>query len=181
MDAIQAMTLADVIDSEEHAELVNGTVVIENKTTVSHNIAISEIAGALKKYISDNNGTCKVFSENVALYVNEICEDNNNYFLPDVMVVCENDGIREDGVHVAPLFVAEVTSEATKKNDYHEKMEIYRKIGVQEYWIVDIQRNVVFKYLSKEDYIPQSYIYPESMKVSVYPNLMIDFSEIMQR
>lgn len=179
MDVAKNSSIDSVINSNEHAELVDGVVVVENKTTVTHNIAISEIVTSFKNYISSNGGSCKVFSENFALYVNELCNDDMNFFLPDVMVVCDLDGIKEDGVHVAPLFVAEITSENTKKYDYNKKLELYRKIGVKEYWIVDIQRNSVYKYLESEDYIPKTYLHPDSMKVSVYKNLMIDLSSFI--
>lgn len=180
MDTIHNSFLDEVVNSEKHAELIAGRIVIEDKTTTEHNDVIMDIVFALKSYIAANNGKCRVFSENVALYVNELCDDDKNFFLPDVMVVCDAEGIKSDGVHTTPLFVAEVTSESTKTFDYHEKMEIYRKIGVSEYWIVDLQKKVVQKYLKAEDYIPQTYIYPESMKVSVYPNLMIDLSSNMK-
>lgn len=180
MDISHRYTISEIADMDGHVELVDGIVVIENKTTITHNLTVSEISNSLRNYILANNGTCKVFSENVALYVNEFCNDDGEFFLPDVMVVCDKAGIKEDGIHAVPLFVAEVTSESTKKNDYCSKLEIYRKIGVKEYWIVDIQRKVVYKYLSEEEYIPQTYMYPESMKVSVYPNLMIDLSEFMK-
>ena len=103
-------TLKDIMNSEQHAEIVDGSVVIENRTTVQHNTAVSEIATALKNFISVRNGKCMVFTENVALYVNELCGSDNNFFLPDVMAVCETVGIKDDGVHTAPVFVADVTS-----------------------------------------------------------------------
>ncbi len=59
------------------------------------------------------------------------------------MTVCNSNGIKDDGVHTSPLFVAEVTSEYTKKNGYVRKMATYNDIGVKEYWVVDIQRKVV--------------------------------------
>lgn len=176
MDNYYDDSIKGVLESEEHTELIDGQFVIQNMTTISHNRAVSEMVTALKNYIREHNGECEVFSENVALHIGELCDEAKDMFLPDVMVVCEADGIKEDGVHVSPLFVAEVTSESTKKNDYGRKLEIYRKIGVGEYWIVDIQRNVIFKYLKEDDYIPQTFIYPESMKVSVIPGMMMDAS-----
>lgn len=169
----------DALDSERHMEIIDGAAVIEDRTSVSHNIAVNNIAAALRDYIAANGGTCKVFTENVALFVNELCNDDGYFFLPDVMAVCDTDGIKEDGVHVAPLFVAEVTSENTRKNDYCEKLEIYRKIGVGEYWVVDLQRKVLYKYLAAEDYIPVPIIHPEIVEVSVYDKLKIDLSEVM--
>lgn len=166
-----------VKNAENHSEIINGEEVIQDRTTTNHNIAVTEIASFLKKHISANNGKCKVFTENVALFINELC-DNNDFFLPDVMVACNEEGIREDGVHTAPLFVAEVTSESTKANDYGYKKEVYKSIGVEEYWIVDIQRNIIEKHLLSKGYISDCYIHPEAMKVSVY-NLVADVSSFM--
>ena len=36
--------LSDVEAMEKHAELINGNLVIEDKTSVSHNSAVSDIA-----------------------------------------------------------------------------------------------------------------------------------------
>lgn len=180
MDSFEKHTVEEVANMAEHAELIHGNIVIENKTTVTHNLAVSEIATSLKKYISSQHGgDCRVFTENVALYCNELTQSKDHFFLPDVMVVCDPEGIDDTGVHVAPLFVAEVTSEATRKNDYFDKMMVYREIGVEEYWVVDIQRKIVNKYLLSNDY-PETYIYPETVKVSVYPELSIDLSEFMR-
>lgn len=113
-------TIKNVAERNDHAELINGVLVVTNKTSVAHNNAVLEIATSLRSFISSNNGNCKVFTENVALYCNELCDDKN-LFLPDVMTVCDENGIKDDGIHVAPLFVAEVTSESTKRNDYGRK------------------------------------------------------------
>ncbi len=171
--------VSDIENSEEHIELINGVKFIEDKTSTEHNAVVNEIVFSLKSHIKSNGGPCKVFSENIALYINEICNDDGLFFLPDVMVVCDPDSVDSKGVHKAPLFVAEVTSETTRKNDYNIKLDTYKKIGVKEYWIVDLQRQIVFKYLESKDYIPQTYVHPESMKVSVYDGLMIDLSEYM--
>ena len=78
-----------------------------------------------------------------------------------------------------PLFVAEVTSESTKKYDYGEKMITYRDIGVKEYWIIDIQKNILTKYLLEDDYVPITFLHPEKVNVSVYNGeLVIDFSDL---
>ena len=173
-------SLKDVENRNDHAELIAGNLVIQDKTTVSHNLAIAAISTALREYISDNNGDCLVFTENVALYCDELSDDKDNYFLPDVMVVCDKNGIKENGVHTAPLFVAEVTSDATKRNDYTDKMIIYRNIGVKEYWVVDLQKKSVVKYLADSEFVPEPFLHPEVMKVSVYKGLNIDLSEYMK-
>ena len=180
MPALNSFSILDAENSEEHMELVGGECIIEDRTSVEHNSVVSEIVFALKDHIKKNGGTCQIFSENVALYVNEMLNNDGMFFLPDVMVVCDADAIDSRGVHKAPVFVAEVTSEATRKNDYNTKLDVYKKIGVSEYWIVDMQRGVVFKYLAAEDYIPQTYMHPEYVNVSSYNGLEIDFSPYMK-
>ena len=174
-------TIEEVAAMEEHAELIDGSLIIIDKTSVSHNNAVLEIATALRQHISANGGKCKVFTENVALYCNELRdEDKSNLYLPDIMSVCDNNGIKDDGIHVAPLFVAEITSESTRKNDYGKKMVTYSEIGVKEYWVVDLQRNVVVRYLAENSFAPEVITYTSASKMPVitYPGLEIDLSHI---
>ncbi len=175
-------SINDVAKREDHAELIKGELVVTAKTSVAHNNAVLEIATALRQFIASNSGNCQVFTENVALYCNELCDDAENLFLPDIMTVCNENGIKDDGVHTAPLFVAEVTSESTKKNDYGRKMLIYSDIGVKEYWVVDLQRKVIVRYLYENEYVPELIAYPFTGRISVhtYPSLEIDLSRLFE-
>lgn len=180
MESVTNKTIHDVENMSGHVELIAGRVVIEDKTTITHNKTVAAIATAIRNYVADNNGECTVFTENVALYCNELSEDNRFFFLPDVMAVCDEHGVREDGVHSAPLFVAEITSDSTKKDDYGDKMLMYRNIGVKEYWVVDIQRKMITKYLSWNQFVPEYFLHPDKLEVSVYPGLEIDLTEFMR-
>ncbi len=179
MDTNRRYTVKDVEKMEEHAELIRGALIIENVTSIEHNEVINEIAFSIKSYIKANNSSCRVYTQNVALYASKLCSEKDNYFLPDVMVVCDEENSDCNGIHKAPLFVAEVTSDSTRLNDYNIKLDVYRKIGVQEYWIVDLQRKVVNKYLLSEGYAPQIYMHPEPIKVTVFNELYIDLSEVL--
>ena len=175
-------TIEEVSRMENHAELVDGKLIITDKTTVTHQRAVREIVRALEQFIRSNKGGCEVFAENIALYCNELCDSTDNFFLPDVMSVCDKSGIKDDGVHTAPRFVAEITSVSTRKQDYIEKMAVYAKIGVQEYCVVDLQRKIVVRYLKDNDFIPEmvSYSLSSSIPVHTYPNLEIDLSGIFE-
>ena len=175
-------TIEEVSRMENRAELVDGKLIITDKTTVTHQRAVREIARALEQFIDDNKGSCEVFAESIALYCNELCGSIDNFFLPDVMSVCDKSGIKDDGVHTAPRFVAEITSVSTRKQDYIEKMAVYAKIGVQEYWVVDLQRKIVVRYLKDNEFIPEmvSYSLSSSIPVHTYPNLEINLSGIFE-
>ena len=182
MDFKHEYSIEEVASMECHAELINGELVIIDKTTPEHNEVVNELVYTFMSYIREHNGTCKVYSENVGLYVNELMdkkEENKDYYLPDFMVVCEVDDIDKKGVHHVPKFLAEITSEATIKDDYNRKLDTYKTIGVEEYWIIDLQRKLIMKYASADNYIPQTFIHPESMKVSTYEGLMVDVSAFM--
>jgi Uma2 family endonuclease len=47
------------------------------------------------------------------------------------------DRIREAGIFGAPDFVIEVISPSTELRDRHDKLEVYYRYGVREYWLAD--------------------------------------------
>ena len=98
------------------------------------------------------------------------------------MVVCDKSGIKADGVHTVPRFVAEVTSISTRKQDYTEKMAVYGEIGVQEYWVLDLQRKSIFRFLFEDDYAPEINWYTSSsaIPVNIFPDLEIDLSSVLE-
>lgn len=83
--------------------------------------------------------------------------------------------------------VMEVLSNATEEYDRGEKMEIYRKVGVSEYWIVDWRKKQVEIYLNdgKEDGTTDFYLYKtvtkenkEDLQLVMFPHLTTDFEEL---
>ncbi|SCX09465.1 Endonuclease, Uma2 family (restriction endonuclease fold) [Lachnospiraceae bacterium YSD2013] len=169
--------LETVKSMEEHAELINGKIVITKSVTLAHYSAVHAIADALDKNVKSGS---KVFRTSIGLYCNEILGDDSNFFLPDVMVVDEDAKVDNDGVHSAPTFVAEVTSESTGKFNHTQKMFIYREIGVKEYWVVDVVRKKIVRYLADNDLIPEIYDFQdtESLSLVTYPNVEIKLSDI---
>ena len=81
----------------------------------------------------------------------------------------------------------EVLSDATEQYDRNEKMDIYCKVGVAEYWIVDWRKKQIEVYLNdgKEDGTTDFYLYKtvtesnkEELQLVMFPNLMISFDEL---
>ena len=86
-----------------------------------------------------------------------------------------------------PRFVMEVLSDATEKYDRTEKMELYGKVGVSEYWIVDWRTKTVEIYMY--DFNEKGEIYPylyktitennkDELKIIMFPNFKILFDEL---
>ena len=127
---------------------------------------------------------CKVFAGSVQY---QWIENNNDIVVPDVSINCNIRDRKNVSFTGIPRFVMEVISNATESYDRNEKMEIYCKVGVSEYWIVDWRKKQVEIYLfdGKEDGTLYSYLYKtvtesnkEELQIVMFPNLKITFDEL---
>lgn len=126
---------------EAREELIGGEVVaMSPRPTFNHNRVASRIFRAFDNYL--DGGPCTAIADGTDLYLTE--EDR---FIPDMMVVCDRDKIRKDGVHGAPDLVVEVLSPSTAKNDRMHKKTVYGACGVREYWLVDPENRTIEQYL----------------------------------
>lgn len=125
-------------------ELIGGKVVaMSPRPSVNHSQIASNIYYLFAHYLRKKK--CRPFADGVDLYLTA-----DDVYVPDFMVVCDPDKVKQDGVHGAPDLVAEVLSPSTAKNDRGRKMDIYGACGVQEYWIVSPSDKTVEQYLLKD-------------------------------
>ena len=111
-------------------ELINGEVEMSPRPSENHSRVSGNIYRLFSNYL--NGRRCEPFGDGVDVYL-----DENNQFVPDVMVVCDTEKIKPDGVYGAPDLVVEVLSPSTARNDKTCKKNVYARCGVLEYWIVD--------------------------------------------
>lgn len=116
--------------TKRREELIDGKpVMMSPRPTVNHNRVAFNIAVLFDHYLKGKK--CIPFSDGVDLYL-----DDDNRFVPDMMVVCDPDKIKPDGIHGAPDLVVEVLSPGTARNDKTRKKDVYARCGVREYWLV---------------------------------------------
>lgn len=116
--------------AKRREELIDGKpVMMSPRPTVIHNRVAFNIAVLFDRYLKGKK--CTPFSDGIDLYL-----DDNNRFVPDMMVVCDPDKIKPDGIHGAPDLVVEVLSPSTMRNDKTRKKDVYARCGVREYWLV---------------------------------------------
>jgi Uma2 family endonuclease len=170
----------EAIHGDDQVDGIHGRSLVTEKISEAHSQAVQKIATAFQKSVAVTSGKEQVFSENVLLYCNERDRDEENRFSPDLMVVRNDEDIKDDGVHSVPIFVAEITTMASRRIDYGEKMLTYLEIGVDEYWVVDLDRKVVMRYLLSEDYAPEAFAYPsyEGLAVYTHPLVEIDLAQV---
>ena len=114
----------------QETELIGGKLVaMSPRPSVNHSHTAFNIARIFADYLKGRQ--CTPFADGVDLYLTE-----TDHYVPDVMVVCDPDKIKPDGVYGAPDLVVEVLSPSTARYDRGRKMEVYARCGVREYWIV---------------------------------------------
>lgn len=94
-----------------------------------HNRASLNIAFLFERYLRGK--TCMAFGDGTDVFL-----DDENWYIPDAMIVCDRSIIQDDGIYGAPDLVVEVLSLSTMQNDRGPKMRHYAAAGVKEYWIV---------------------------------------------
>ena len=164
------------IDNDWYYELIDGVIYEMATPTFSHQDIISEVHYALMEYIKGNGGSCKVVESPTSV---EFEEDNRNYLIPDLIVICDRDKIKKRGVVGAPDFVLEVVSPSSRDRDYTIKMNLYMKNGVREYWVIEPEKRCIIVYNLDEDVMPVVYGFDKKVPVNIYNGeVEIDLSNI---
>lgn len=187
MEAVMNDNLAyqeDILD-----EMVNGQIFLMSpRPTVNHNRVCGNIFRAFGNRLEGKG--CEAFGDGTDVYLSE-----KDRVIPDVMIICNKDIIRENGVYGAPDLVVEVLSPGTEKRDRGIKKNLYEKCGVKEYWLVNPETKSVEVYLLIDqifcldevyrifpDYIKLSEEererYKTNVKVSLYDDFYIPLSTI---
>lgn len=165
------------LPDNKRAELINGQLYAMAPPSRIHQELISELHFAIKKYISDNNGNCKVYPAPFAVNLDA---DDKDWVEPDLSVICDTNKLTERGCSGAPDFVIEIVSPASRKMDYSTKNALYSNAGVREYWIVDPakERTTVYRY--EEDAAPLIIPFTNDIKVGIYQALSINIAELLK-
>lgn len=128
-----------------------------------HSQINGNIYHAIKRQIK--NSVCVVSIENLDLYLSD-----DEYLIPDIMLICDRQRIKNDKYKGVPRFIAETLSPRTALRDRTIKMEQYASLGVDEYWIVSPKaQSVEIYYLEGDKYqLRESYILEEDEKDENY-------------
>ena len=142
-------------------EVLDGKVVAMSPAYVRHNNVAFNIASIFRRYLKGK--ACRVLPDGNKVYLSK-----RDIVVPDVMIVCNKDIIKDNGVHGAPDLVVEVLSISTSKRDRGYKKNLYEKHGVKEYWLVDIKNREVEVHLLKNGRFELDNVY------SIYPDWMLE-------
>lgn len=127
---------------------------------------------------------CKVYLAPFDVRLAEKYEDDSQIetvVQPDLSVFCDEKKLDERGAKGAPDWVIEILSPGSSKKDIHEKLLLYQKYGVKEYWLVNYNDKVVtVLILDNNGKYPlgKSYCLKEKISPSAFPRLIINLKSV---
>jgi Uma2 family endonuclease len=172
----KSYTIDDIYSLPEgsRAELIDGQIYYMAPPTRKHQRIVGELFAAIREYINRNNGICEIDIAPFAVFLNG---DDTNYVEPDISVICDPNKLTDKGCFGAPDWIIEIVSPDSRRMDYYTKLFKYRTAGVREYWIVDPEKNRILVY-DFESENTGDYSFADSVKVGIYDDLYINFSDI---
>ena len=129
----------------------------------------------LNTYIKNSKGDCRVFH---APFDVKLSDTPLTIVQPDLMIVCDKNKLDGKRCNGAPDFIIEIVSPGNPADDYIRKLYHYKNAGVREYWIVDPQRKNITVNNFAENILNVPYTFNSVLKVNIYKDLYIDFSDI---
>lgn len=164
----------EALPDGERAELINGDIYFMAPSKVVHQRTVMELLFLIKNYIKSKKGSCEVFPARFAVYLNN---DVYTYVEPDISVICDGNKLDDKGCNGAPDWVIEIVSQHSRKMDYVIKLFKYKTSGVREYWIADPEKDRITVYYFDDNFM-EEYSFKDKVKVNIYDDFEIDFSEI---
>ena len=172
-------------------EWIRGEEIMLTPAGTGHNIVGMNLARIISSYLHGKR--CKVFYETKVVF------DEENKFIPDLVVVCDRSKIKENAIYGAPDLVIEILSFSTRKRDIGVKKEAYGTFGVREYWIVNPRDKSIEVYHLRDGSLELDDVYavPQKweeetmtdkereevslhLKVSLYDDLVVDVREVFE-
>lgn len=157
------------------AEVHEGMIYYMASPSQIHQSILLELATLLSSYIKSRKGNCKVLP---APFDVKLSDNPLTIVQPDIMIVCDKDKLDGKRCNGAPDFIIEIVSPSSPADDYIRKLYYYKNAGVREYWIVDPRKKTVVVNYFEEDVLNVQYTFDEAVKVNIYDDLVIDFSDI---
>ncbi len=130
--------------------------------------------------------TCEVYSAPFDVRLpgeNETDNAIKTVVQPNITVVCNLSKLDEKGCFGPPDLIIEIVSPTTASLDYIQKLRLYEKHGVKEYWIVHPIDKIVMVYqLLESNNYGRAEIYSQEaqVKVGIFRDLIIEMQTVFK-
>ena len=120
-------------------QLIAGEIIMTPSPIPLHQAVIMELSFQMLRFVkSEDKG--RIFAAPL-----DVSLDEENIFQPDIFFIRKDNLsiIGEKMIEGVPDLVVEVLSPSSAYHDLRTKFRVYEQCGVQEYWIVDLERKSV--------------------------------------
>lgn len=164
------------LPEDTRAELIDGQIYYQAAPSRIHQKILSKLHQTIANYIDAKDGPCEVYPAPFAVKLNE---DKKTIVEPDISVICDPNKFTDRGCTGAPDWIIEIIFPGNANHDYIRKLNLYANVGVREYWIVNPMEKTIFVYyFEKDNFKAVPYTFLDKIKVNIYDDLSIDFSEL---
>jgi len=124
---------------DDRWELIGGVAYQMSAPTRKHQALVGLLYVRVANFLEGK--PCKVYVSPFDVLLPELEEteddDVTNVVQPDVVVFCDHGKLTRAGAKGAPDVAFEVLSPSTTKKDLREKFDLFQRMGVREYWLID--------------------------------------------
>ncbi len=178
-------TYADYLTwtENERWEIIEGVVYdISPAPSTEHQRVSFRLSGILYAFLKDKR--CQAFAApfdvRIAADKDKANEEIETVVQPDLTVICDQSRLDKRGCLGVPDITVEILSPTTSYKDQTEKLLLYEKYGVKEYWIFNPDAKYVLLYrLKGSEYgKPEYLIENDILESNALEGLKIDLSEV---
>ena len=167
----------EALPEDTRVEVFDGIAYNMASPSEIHQIISMELSTILNTYIKRKKGPCRVFHAPFDVKLND---SPLTIVQPDLMIICDRDKLDGKRCNGAPDFIIEIVSPNNASDNYIRKLFYYKNYGVREYWIVDPRRKIVTVNFFEDDIVTVQYSFDSTIKVNIYDDLYIVFSDIAE-
>ena len=141
---------------EDRLEYFNGEVIYLPSPSVDHQRVLLNIGAELRDYFKGK--PCEALALLDLWLINKE-KSLNVKVQPDLMVICDKTGLRENSYCGTPALIAEIISSSNESHDRIRKYITYMEFGIKEYWIINPKLKTAEVYVLEKDEYKQVSIY----------------------
>ncbi len=175
--AITTLKEYEALPENIRAEVFDGRIFYMASPSQEHQTILTELLVSIRSHLRTKRGECQVFP---APFDVKLSDHPLTIVQPDLLIVCDKNKLDGKRCNGAPDFIIEIVSPGNPADDYVRKSYYYKNAGVREYWIVDPRRRIVTVNDFENNRLSVQYSFDATIKVNIYDDLLIDFSEISE-
>lgn len=165
----------EALPEDRRVEVFDGVIYDMSSPSQIHQAISMQLSTVINNYILSKQGLCSIFN---APFDVKLSDSPLIIVQPDIMIVCDKNKLDEKRCNGAPDFIIEIVSPGNPSDDYIRKLYYYKSHGVREYWIVDPKRKIITVNYFEGNIVSVQYPFDSVIKVNIYEDLYINFSEI---